>query len=320
VLFVLGVLVVVIGVALSIALHEIGHLVPAKKFGVKVGQYMIGFGPTIWSRKYGETQYGIKALPLGGYISMAGMFPPARKGGKARTASTGFFDTLVQDARTSSADQVNPGDEDRVFALTKRAKLFAERLNRDDEALETWQRVLDIDFSNITALRAIANVWRTRQDPQELVSALHATIDRAAALLISTGRDDSNILVTLTARKLSPNVKISVTIRETDNEDIARQAGADTVINPVSFTGLLLASSIAGPYRADYIADLATSAGRGELRERIVGPADVGRTIAQVCVGQAVRLVRDSKAFAPGDAAFSRLQSGDRILEIVDSN
>src|SRR6185369_454824 len=75
------------------------------------------------------------------------------------------------------------GDEDRVFALTKRAKLFAERLNRDDEALETWQRVLDIDFSNVTALRAIANVWRTRQDPQELVGALHATIDRAAALL-----------------------------------------------------------------------------------------------------------------------------------------
>ncbi len=75
------------------------------------------------------------------------------------------------------------GDDDRVLVLTRRARLFAERLNRDDEALETWQRVLDIDFSNIGALRAIARVWRTRQDPQELVSALHATIDRAAALL-----------------------------------------------------------------------------------------------------------------------------------------
>jgi membrane-associated protease RseP (regulator of RpoE activity) len=114
-LYVLGIVIVVIGLALSIGLHELGHLVPAKKFGVKVGQYMIGFGPTIWSRTYGETQYGIKALPLGGYISMAGMFPPARKGGKPRTASTSFFDTLVQDARTSSADQVKPGDEDRVF-------------------------------------------------------------------------------------------------------------------------------------------------------------------------------------------------------------
>ncbi|MCU1416453.1 MAG: metalloprotease [Schumannella sp.] len=114
-LFVLGIVIILVGLALSIGLHEIGHLVPAKKFGVKVGQYMIGFGPTIWKRKYGETEYGIKALPLGGYISMAGMFPPARKGGKPRTASTGFFDTLVQDARTSSADQIKEGDEDRVF-------------------------------------------------------------------------------------------------------------------------------------------------------------------------------------------------------------
>lgn len=114
-LYVGGILLVLIGLALSIGLHEIGHLIPAKKFDVKVGQYMIGFGPTLWKRKYGETEYGIKALPLGGYISMAGMFPPAKKGGKPRTASTGFFDTLVQDARTSSADTIKEGDEDRVF-------------------------------------------------------------------------------------------------------------------------------------------------------------------------------------------------------------
>ncbi len=74
-------------------------------------------------------------------------------------------------------------DEERVNILTRRARLFSEQLGRDDEALETWQRVLDIDFSNIAALRATAQIWRTRQDPQELVSALHATIDRAAALL-----------------------------------------------------------------------------------------------------------------------------------------
>ena len=114
-LYVLGVVILIVGLALSIGLHEIGHLVPAKKFGVKVGQYMIGFGPTLWSRKFGETEYGIKAIPLGGYISMAGMFPPARPGAAARNASTGFFNTLVQDARDSSAQTVAPGDEDRVF-------------------------------------------------------------------------------------------------------------------------------------------------------------------------------------------------------------
>ncbi|NDB19173.1 MAG: RIP metalloprotease, partial [Actinobacteria bacterium] len=74
----LGVLIVAVGIAASIGWHELGHLWPAKRFGVKVTQYMIGFGPTIWSRRRGETEYGFKLIPLGGYIRMIGMFPPAR--------------------------------------------------------------------------------------------------------------------------------------------------------------------------------------------------------------------------------------------------
>lgn len=103
-LYILGIAIVVVGLAVSIGLHEIGHLVPAKLFGVRVSQYMIGFGPTLWSRRKGETEYGLKAVPLGGYISMAGMFPPAKAGGKARASTTGVFQALVQDARTASAD------------------------------------------------------------------------------------------------------------------------------------------------------------------------------------------------------------------------
>ena len=114
-LYALGVVIVALGLALSIGLHEVGHLLPAKLFKVKVGQYMIGFGPTLWSRKKGETEYGVKAVPLGGYISMAGMYPPAKDGTGARTASTGFLDTLVQDAREQSAETITSGDEDRVF-------------------------------------------------------------------------------------------------------------------------------------------------------------------------------------------------------------
>ena len=72
-----GWLILLLGLALSIGLHELGHLLPAKKFGVKVTKYMIGFGPTIFSRKKGETEYGIKAIPLGGYIQMVGMLPPS---------------------------------------------------------------------------------------------------------------------------------------------------------------------------------------------------------------------------------------------------
>ncbi len=113
-LFVLGVVLLVIGLAVSIALHEIGHLVPAKAFRVRVGQYMIGFGPTLWSRRIGETEYGVKALPLGGYISMAGMYPPSPGESGTGRRSGRFFATMVQDARAAN-DETLAGAEDRVF-------------------------------------------------------------------------------------------------------------------------------------------------------------------------------------------------------------
>jgi len=106
-LFILGVVIVALGVAISIGLHEFGHLIPAKIFGVKVGQWMIGFGPTIFSRKAGETEYGVKAIPLGGYISMAGMYPPAkprkRRWGRRETSS----DAL--DAELAAESVLAPG-------------------------------------------------------------------------------------------------------------------------------------------------------------------------------------------------------------------
>jgi membrane-associated protease RseP (regulator of RpoE activity) len=114
-LYILGILVVVVGLAVSIGLHEIGHLLPAKLFGVRVSQYMIGFGPTIFSRTRGETEYGFKAIPLGGYIAMAGMYPPGKSNAKGRSSTTGIFQTLVQDARSASADTLVEVDESRAF-------------------------------------------------------------------------------------------------------------------------------------------------------------------------------------------------------------
>ena len=151
----------------------------------------------------------------------------------------------------------------------------------------------------------------------ETLRAAH--IERASALLVSAGRDDSAILIVLTSRKLAPNAKISVTMRNSENEDIARQAGADTVVNPVSFAGLLLASSLQGPHRADYLADLASTEGRVILRERLVEPGEVGKSAMEICTGQAVRLIRDGEPHNPRDPAFQKLAAGDRILEIVDS-
>ena len=116
-MYFLGVLFVALGISASIALHEVGHLLPAKRFGVKVTQYMVGFGPTIWSRRRGETEYGLKAVPLGGYIRMIGMFPPKPGADPSllRGSSTGRFSQLMDQAREDSMEQVKPGDEDRVF-------------------------------------------------------------------------------------------------------------------------------------------------------------------------------------------------------------
>ncbi|MGY2743062.1 M50 family metallopeptidase [Arthrobacter sp. UYCu723] len=114
-LFILGVVFVAIGIAVSIALHEVGHLLPAKLFKVRVTKYMIGFGPTLWSRKKGETEYGFKAIPLGGFVSMIGMYPPNKEDGTVRPSSTGMFQSLASDARSMAHEEVGPEDGNRVF-------------------------------------------------------------------------------------------------------------------------------------------------------------------------------------------------------------
>jgi membrane-associated protease RseP (regulator of RpoE activity) len=112
-LYAIGVLIFIVGLLISIALHEVGHMVPAKKFGVKVTQYMVGFGRTVWSRKSGDTEYGIKAIPLGGYIRMIGMVPPRNEGKPSRWPQR--MSTAIEDFRQTSRSEVGPGDEDRQF-------------------------------------------------------------------------------------------------------------------------------------------------------------------------------------------------------------
>src|SRR3954451_6663325 len=110
-LYLLGVVIFVFAIMASIGLHELGHMIPAKAFGGKVTQYFIGFGPTVWSRRRGETEYGLKAIPLGGYVKIVGMLPPdAEHAGKVdydaegnrvltvRKSNTGLFAQLASDA------------------------------------------------------------------------------------------------------------------------------------------------------------------------------------------------------------------------------
>jgi membrane-associated protease RseP (regulator of RpoE activity) len=124
-----GIVFVAIGIAISIGLHEIGHLWPAKKFGVKVPNYAIGFGPTLYKFTRGETTYSLKLIPLGGYITMIGMYPPekAKVGSKSKASrsmneeldgkpkKTSFFADMILSAREAHSEHVTPADKNRMF-------------------------------------------------------------------------------------------------------------------------------------------------------------------------------------------------------------
>jgi membrane-associated protease RseP (regulator of RpoE activity) len=118
-LVVVGIVVFFFGLLASIALHELGHLSFAKLFGVRTTQYMVGFGPTIWSRQVGETQYGLKAIPLGGYIRMIGMLAPRKGETGTRPMASSPWRGLIDTARNQALEEVGPGDEDRVFYRKK---------------------------------------------------------------------------------------------------------------------------------------------------------------------------------------------------------
>ena len=143
-------------------------------------------------------------------------------------------------------------------------------------------------------------------------------IDRAQSVLVSAGRDDTSILIVLTVRHLAPNVPISVVVRADDNELLARQAGANNVINPVRFTGLLLAGSVKGAHIADYLADLASVGGRVQLVERVVSAEECGKSISDLASGgQGLRVYRNGRAIGFWENECQQLQPGDVVVEIV---
>jgi voltage-gated potassium channel len=180
--------------------------------------------------------------------------------------------------------------------------------------------VMDTDPERLAvAEEAGCNVIEADATRDEHLMAVR--IDRAKTILVSAGRDDSSILIVLTARHLAPGVPISVVIRAVDNELLAQQAGADNVINPVRFTGLLLAGSAQGTHTAEYLADLASIDGRVQLVERPVLEEEAGKSLAELASGgQGLRIYRNGKPHGFWEPEAAKLQPGDVIVEIQPSN
>lgn len=143
-----------------------------------------------------------------------------------------------------------------------------------------------------------------------------AQIGRARSVLIAAPRDDTAILIALTARRLAPDVLVSATVRSAENEVLMREAGVDVIVNPVSFGGLLLAGSTAGSRIPDYVADLVAVDGRVALRERPVTMDEVGKPLSAVTTGLGVRLYRNGHPIGFWEAGAEKLEPGDILIEI----
>ena len=177
--------------------------------------------------------------------------------------------------------------------------------------------VMDQDAERLNLAESMGcNVMTADASRDENLMAVR--IDRAKTVLVSAGRDDASILIVLTVRHLAHDVPISVVVRATDNELLARQAGADNVINPVRFTGLLLAGSAQGAHIAEYMADLASVTGRVQLIERPVRDEEVGKPLSELSTGgRGLRIYRDGLACGYWEEEATLLQKGDIIVEIA---
>lgn len=173
------------------------------------------------------------------------------------------------------------------------------------------ERLLEAEKRGVNVIAADA----TRDETLRAVR-----IEEAGSVLVSAGRDDTSILIVLTVRHLAPKVPISVVVRANDNELLARQAGANNVINPVRFTGLLLAGSAQGAHIAEYLADLASVSGRVQLVERVVKEDECGSSISELkSGGRGLRIYRNGRAIGYWEDECECLQEGDIIVEIVPS-
>ena len=177
--------------------------------------------------------------------------------------------------------------------------------------------VMDTDPERLAAAEEVGcNVIEADASRDEHLMAVR--IDKARTVLVSAGRDDASILIVLTVQHLAPHVPISVVIRAADNELLAHQAGADNVINPVRFTGLLLAGSAQGAHIADYLADLASVSGKVQLVERPVLPQEIGKSIdALASGGRGLRVYRGGEPYGFWEPQARSLQPGDIVVEIT---
>lgn len=153
-----------------------------------------------------------------------------------------------------------------------------------------------------------------RADRQEVL--LEAGVLDASALIVAPERDDTAVLITLTARELSPHLCIVAAVREEENVHLLHQSGANSVITSSGAAGRLLGLSTKTPQITEVMEDLMTVGEGLDISEREIGPDEAGP--APIGPGEAIMLavVRDGEVLRFGDPRIRELQAGDRLVEL----
>ena len=166
-----------------------------------------------------------------------------------------------------------------------------------------------ISEANVAGLVAITGDATRRE------VLLRAKADSAAQVVIAVNRDDSAILIALTARQLSPSATIVAAVREEENEALLRQSGADQVIVSSATAGRLLGISTVRPAAGQVISDLLDRSRGLGLTERAVSPAELGSPASGI-PGPVIAVMRGDQVLACDDPLAGRLASGDRLIMI----
>jgi len=174
--------------------------------------------------------------------------------------------------------------------------------------------VVDTDRSQLDAASALGLVTVTGNATQSGVLRV-AGVQRATAIVVATNRDDTAVLVTLTARELAPNIRIVASVRESENVHLLRQSGATSVIVSAETAGRLLGAATTTPAVVEMIEDLLTPDAGFAISERPVEESEVGgspRHLLDIVLG----VVRDGVLHRVDAATVDSLERSDRLLYI----
>ncbi len=178
------------------------------------------------------------------------------------------------------------------------------------------ENILAIDLRDDRVHAAVTlGVFAIRGDASQEATLRDAVLDKAKAIIITSGRDDTNTLTLLTVRNMCPSLRALVSAKEEENVKVLRQAGANTIITPATFGGSMLASAVDHTHLARYMEDLLTAGGKVDLLEEEVRPEDVGKSTLDFLPDVVLRIYRNGKMLSLDEFRRNeRVKEGDIVM------